>query len=193
MSQFNNYPTLDIIMGPMYSGKSTELIRRLSIFSEMGLRVLYINSKIDTRSKDSFSTHSPVIQSLGKIISHKVNNLSEFKNDYGNYDVVGIDEGQFFKDLQESVLEMVEKYNIKVIIAGLNVDSNRKAFGDMISLVQYCDDITKLNPCCLLCSKQNNQLIPAIIPKKIVKNTDQIIVGGKNEYIPVCRKCYLEK
>ena len=46
MSQFNNYPTLDLIIGPMYSGKSTELIRRLSIFSEMGLKVLYINSKM---------------------------------------------------------------------------------------------------------------------------------------------------
>ena len=67
MSQFNNYPTLDLIMGPMYSGKSTELIRRLSIFSEMGLKVLYVNSKIDNRSNDNFSTHSPVVQSLGKI------------------------------------------------------------------------------------------------------------------------------
>lgn len=193
MSQFNNYATLDLIMGPMYSGKSTELIRRLSIFSEMGLRVLYINSKIDTRSDDSFSTHSPVIQSLGKIVSHKVENLSEFSNDYGNYDVVGIDEGQFFKDLQGFVLKMVENYNIKVIVAGLNVDSDRKAFGDMISLVQYCDDITKLNPCCLQCSLKNKQLIPALFTKKITENTDRIIVGGKNEYIPVCRKCYLEK
>jgi len=193
MSQFNNYPTLDLIMGPMYSGKSTELIRRLSIFSEMGLKVLYVNSKIDNRSNDNFSTHSPVVQSLGKIISLKVNHLSELSEDYGSYDVVGIDEGQFFSDLQGFVLKLVECYNIKVIVAGLNVDSNRDAFGDLISLVKYCDDITKLNPCCQRCKDLNNKLIPAIFTKKIINNNDRIIVGGKNEYIPVCRKCYLEK
>ena len=66
----------------------------------------------------------------------KVNHLSELSEDYGSYDVVGIDEGQFFSDLQGFVLKLVECYNIKVIVAGLNVDSNRDAFGDLISLVK---------------------------------------------------------
>ena len=193
MSQFNNYPTLDIIMGPMYSGKSTELIRRLSIFSEMGLKVLYVNSKIDNRSNENFSTHSPVVQSLGKIVSLKVNDLSELSDDYGSYDVVGIDEAQFFNDLQGHVLKMVECYHNKVIVAGLNVDSNREAFGDIISLVKYCDDITKLNPCCQWCKDKFNKLIPAIFTKRLTKDNERILVGGKNEYIPVCRNCYLEK
>ena len=58
MSQFINYPTLDLIIGPMYSGKSIELIRRLTIFSEMKLKVLYVNSSIDDRSDNDFHTFS---------------------------------------------------------------------------------------------------------------------------------------
>jgi len=192
MSQFINYPTLDLIIGPMYSGKSTELIRRLTIFSEMKLKVLYINSKIDDRSDENFSTHSPILKSLGNITSIKVQHLSELSNEIDNYDIIGIDEAQFFENLEKFVINLVESKNKKVIIAGLSSDYKRENFGDIMPLVRCCDNITKLNPFCKICIENSNIIKPALFTKRITENDQIIVVGSKEVYIPTCRMCYLK-
>ncbi len=64
--------SLELIIGPMFSGKSTELLRRLNISAEMNLRVLYVNSSLDVRTKESFSTHNPTLTSVGKIKARKI-------------------------------------------------------------------------------------------------------------------------
>ena len=184
-------PSLDIITGPMYSGKSTELLRRLSIFSEMGLKVLYINSSLASRSNKTFSTHNPSISNLGIISSQKVDNLNDIKEICKDYEVIGIDEAQFFKDLVEFVLSQTEEENKQVIVSGLNSDYLRKPFGFILNLIPYCDNITKLNSFCHICCK-NRQIIAAPFINREVKSNKQILVGGKNEYYPLCRKCYLK-
>ena len=62
-------PSIDLIIGPMYAGKTTELLRMLNLFVEFGLNTLYINSNVDTRSSMNFSTHNPTIKSVGKVDS----------------------------------------------------------------------------------------------------------------------------
>ena len=75
MSFITNNPGIDLIIGPMFAGKSTELIRRLNIYAELGLKTLYVNSSLDKRSDQVFSTHNPTIGKIGNIASKKVENL----------------------------------------------------------------------------------------------------------------------
>ena len=84
----NLIPSLDLIIAPMYSGKTTEIIRRLVIFKEMEMKVLYINSIKDDRSKETFSTHNPTLKSI-PFDSIKSKNLASVN--VSNYEVIGID------------------------------------------------------------------------------------------------------
>ncbi|GAG63614.1 unnamed protein product [marine sediment metagenome] len=105
-------PTLEIIIGPMFSGKSTELLRRLNIYATMKLNVLYVNSSFDDRATTMWSTHNPTMKSIGNIAATKVQNLSELNEEItcvrgeeslkahlSSFDVIGIDEAQFFSVL----------------------------------------------------------------------------------------------
>ena len=90
--------SLELIIGPMFSGKSTELLRRLNICAEMNLSVVYVNSHLDDRTSTSFSTHNPTMTSVGKIQACKIQDLSECNPN--EFDVLGIDEAQFIHNLK---------------------------------------------------------------------------------------------
>tara|TARA_B100000686_G_scaffold353042_1_gene457058 strand:+ start:406 stop:1200 length:795 start_codon:yes stop_codon:yes gene_type:complete len=187
MSFPNNNPTIDIIIGPMFAGKSTELIRRLNICAELGLKTLYVNSKLDERSDKVFSTHNPTIGKIGKIDSKKILDLLDI--DFEQYDVIGIDEAQLFSGLKNHVTNYVDNYHKKIIVAGLNGDYLRKPFGEINDLLPFCDTITKLDSFCIPCSK-NKKISKAIFTKRISQSTETLLIGGKESYIPTCRKCY---
>jgi len=179
--------SLDIITGPMYSGKTTEIFRKLIIYRECKMNVLYINTILDKRAEECFSTHN---ETIGKIPFDcvKLKTLSEA--DVGTYDVIAIDEAQFFEDLKEQVLNWVDKLGKNVIVAGLNGDFLRRPFGHIIDLFPYCDTITKLTPFCSKCIQQKI-MKPAHFTKRTVPSQAEILIGGKEAYIPVCRQCYL--
>jgi len=188
---FNN-GFLHLIIGPMYSGKTTEILRRLNIYSEMGFETLYLNTKLDNRSGENFSTHSSFISNAGKIDTISVLKLRDSLDEIMKYKVIGIDEAQMFSGLKEFVLDLVETHKKTIIVGGLNGDFKREKFGEIIDLIPYCDSIETLNPFCLACSQEGNYT-NAIFSKRLdMNNTDKIVIGGKNEYIPVCRKCYLK-
>ena len=173
-------PSIDLIIGPMYAGKTTELLRMLNLFVEFGVNTLYINSNIDTRSSMNFSTHNPTIKSVGKVDSLKISNLENI--DICKYHVIGIDEAQFFPNLKKWVLTHPTK---KFIISGLNGDYMKKPFGEIQDLLPHCDSIKFLHPFCKLCT---DRLTPASFTKRISLETDTVSVNA--QYIPVCRKCY---
>lgn len=112
--------SLDLIIGPMFSGKTTELIRRLTKFASVGKKCLYINSSIDTREKNNFSTHNPTITRLNNIESIKIKEFNNnFIKDISHYDIIGIDESQLFtSNLKYNVLSLVEQYDKHVIMSG---------------------------------------------------------------------------
>jgi thymidine kinase len=175
----------------MYCGKTTDLLRQLNIFGEMNMKVLYVNHTIDSRASTSFSTHNAMISALGKI-SHsvKVSDLLGSLESIREYEVIGIDEAQFFPDLKEAVLQLVEKYNKIVIVAGLNGDYMRQPFGQIIDLIPYSDEVVKLKPFCSPCAENNRRMRDAHFTKRIVKEAGQVLIGGHDQYIPVCRECY---
>ena len=121
---------IEIILGCMFSGKSTELLRRCNRYKAIGKQILLINHENDTRTDNKIKTHNNVTQEAVKI--SKMSELFSNHNDvFNNADVIGIDEAQFFDDLH-SFVEKAESYNKIIIISGLDGDSNRKPFGEIL-------------------------------------------------------------
>ena len=176
-------PSIDIIIGPMHCGKTSEIIRRLSIYYEMDMKVLYINSKLDTRSDKGFSTHNSTIGNV-PFDCLKVMELSEC--DVSKYDVIAIDESQFFKGLKDTVLRWVEVDKKILIVGGLNGDYKRNAFGEINELISYSDSIIKLNSFCMMCRKKG-VMSSALFSKRIIEDKTNILIGGKDIYLPTCR------
>lgn len=185
----NTSPSIELIIGPMCAGKSSELIRRLNIYAEMDMNVLYINSAKDTRSELTFSTHNSTITKL-PFESAKVEDINSL--DLEKYDVIGLDEAQFFKNLKETVLNLVENQNKIVLVSGLNGDYNRKPFGEVLDLIPYSDTITKLTPFCVPCKNKKKIIRPAHFTKRNIQENSTILIGGKEFYSPVCRECFCE-
>jgi len=183
-------PSIDIIIGPMFSGKTTELHRRLNICADAEYVVLYINSIKDTRA-ELISTHNSTLKNSELIQYVKTDNLLDIESNICmSADVIGIDEAQFFPDLFAFAKEMCETFGKKVIVSGLNGDFNRRPFGQVIDLITISDTITKLNPFCMQCRKTKNTMTPALFSKRICTETDILLIGGKTQYIPTCRACY---
>ena len=102
-----------------------------------------------------------------------------------NYDIILINEGQFFPDLYESVCKLVETHKKIVYVCGLDGDFKRNKFGKMLDLIPLCDNVTKLSATCVSCNK------PAIFSKRLSTEEQQVIIGSSN-YSPMCRGCYNE-
>ena len=176
---------LSLILGCMFSGKTTALINIYNEKRNEGKDVYVINFSGDKRYHDSMlSTHdkkmipcvfTPCLSDLW--VSHIITNIH-------TADVILINEGQFFPDLFEIVSSMVEKYGKQVYIYGLDGDFNRRKFGQMLDLIPLCDEVTKLQANCHNCSKD------ALFSHRITAEKDQIIIGSDN-YIPLCRECYI--
>jgi thymidine kinase len=205
MHTINSSAGLDIIIGPMFSGKTSELLRRLFTTAEVGKRTLYINNKIDNRNEnDVFSTHNPQIKD--KLSSYKVDmmntddlsKIDDLKID--TYDIVGIDECQFFKDVSP-ITKWIKKLNKRIIIASLDGDYKTNMFGNVLSLIPKCTSIVKLHAYCMQCAS-NKKLEPAYFTnKKTVlcnlsdsdKTTSNVIeIGEHDKYEALCLQCYNE-
>ena len=102
-----------------------------------------------------------------------------------NSDVILINEGQFFEDLYEVVNDML-KCNKRVYVCGLDSDFERKKFGQILDLIPICDKVVKLTSLCSKCKDGT----PAIFSMRLTKEKQQTLVGSDN-YIPVCRKCFV--
>jgi len=212
-----NLPGLDIIIGPMYSSKTTDLLRRLFVSSAVGFKSLYINHTLDNRNQEAeYSTHNPLYKQKMEVengvVMQSLSRLDQLSDsDLHDYQIIGIDEGQFFPDLKVGVLRMVEKLGKHVIVSGLNGDSNRQPFGQILDLIPYADHISKLSSYCQRCAQlPNKKLIKAIFTYRIRPETDsapttesvedevnsntilqsQILIGAQERFLPVCRQCY---
>jgi thymidine kinase len=168
---------LEIIMGCMFSGKTTELIRRITTLTKLDKNILVVNSSVDTRSSRSVvKTHDDVTFDC-----IKTNVLMTL--DIHNVDVIAIDEAQFFKDLDPFIVNALNT-NKHVIVSGLDGDSNQQKFGQLIDLIPRADTVTKLHAVCTDC----NDGTPASFSKRCVDDTQQELVGTSDKYKAVCRK-----
>ena len=177
---------LELIIGPMFSSKTTTLLEIYKHCVFCNIPVTIINHTIDNRYHDTMlSSHdkimAPCLQAT--TLSDIWSNDSSI-NPVRNAKVILINEGQFFPDLYEVVQDMLN-HNKKVYICGLDGDFERKKFGNILDLIPLCDKVSKLTSLCSIC-KDGTQ---AIFSMRLTKEKEQTIVGSDN-YIPVCRKCY---
>ena len=185
---------LELFIGPMFSGKSTRLVDIYKQCKFCNIPVTVINHIIDKRyDNELLSTHDQV-----KIPCLQASELNDLWNNNGyekkdlwahnavrDSDVILINEGQFFPDLYDVVVDMLN-CNKKIYICGLDGDFERKKFGQILDLIPLCDKVTKLTSLCSQCKNGT----PGIFSMRLTNETAQTVVGSDN-YIPVCRKCYI--
>lgn len=185
---------LDIMLGSMFSGKSSALLRKLSQLESMGEKVLYINHSIDIREETKYSTHCRLTKGRELTFdSIKLSTLFLTEN-IKSYDVIGIDEAQFFGEDLISFVDSLLKNKKYVIVVGLDGTADRKPFGYILQLIPLADNVAKLHAYCRHCYSSTKSLTTAIFSHKLSienKNKD-VDVGASEKYIPVCRKCYEE-
>ena len=180
--------SLELLIGPMFAGKTSELIRRLTTFKKANFTVLYINSALDTRS-ELFSTHNNSLTKYQDIDMIKTGRLMDVYELCKNVSVIAIDEGQFFEDLIEFYKNIVDNDKKTLIVAGLNGTSDREPFGKLNDLVPLCDNIEFIRPFCTTCS-ETGKMIPAIFSKRLANCSGVVCIGGSDSYIAVCRNHY---
>ena len=195
MNYNKNMGKLEIIMGTMFSGKTSFLLNKISLFVELNLKVLYINIDFDDRSELEFSTHNPIFNSIDFKKKDKINeNLTMIKvRDFSNitfesYDIIMIDEAHFFDDIIKFTKKLLDNKK-HVIIATLIADYKGNKFGKVLDLIPICDEVVRLESYCIECSKQK-KINKAIYSKRITKNKESIDIGGSDKYIAVCREHY---
>ena len=179
---------LELILGPMWSGKTSMLLTYYRQFCFCKLKVCVINYKADDRySETMLSTHDkqmiPCIMGLS---------MEEIMKDYENAkqinecDVILVNEGQFFNDIVDFTTEMVEEQHKKVYICGLDGDFKREKIGNLLDLIPLSDKVTKLRALCGKCKDGT----PAPFSFRNTNSTEQVLIGADDIYVPLCRRCY---
>ena len=197
MEPLRSQSRLDILVGSMMAGKTSALIRKLTILAEMGLSALYINHGIDNRSDANYSTHSPLLKNQDlNITTMKTTDLSCIAtSDISQFDVIGIDEAQFFDEsLIHFVHDMVDNHKKYVLVVGLDGDFKRQKFGHILDLIPFADNVAKLHAFCKRCASERKVLVNALFTHYTAAeqfSDDSIKVGGAEKYEAVCRECYL--
>lgn len=163
----------------MFSGKTTELMRRLrryQLATHSCLVVKYAND--DRYDNIGIATHDK--QVLPAIAATRLGGLRDTAK---AYTIIGIDEGQFFPDTVEFAEDMANRGKT-VIVAALDGTFQRKGFGNILELVPLAETVVKLSAVCMLCYQE------AHYTKRTSAETALEVIGGSDKYIATCRKCY---
>jgi thymidine kinase len=172
---------IEVVCGPMFSGKSEELIRRLRRAEIARQRVQIFKPGVDQRySEDHIVSHSDL-----KIRSEAVKNASEVMARVDlRTEVIGIDEAQFLGVEMVDVAIRLGDMGKRVIIAGLDTDYLGRPFHPMPELLAIADEITKALAICVQCGN------PAKHTQRLVASEDLIVVGAAGMYEARCRRCF---
>ena len=180
--------SLELIIGPMFSGKTTELINRYNTLkiNNSDDKILLINHLIDSQRYK----HNSIVSHNGiEIPAISITKLGEANKEIEinkNICYILINEGQFFEDLYEWVINILDNTHISIIICGLDSDYRRMKFGKIWNLFPHANNIYKLSGKCNNCSNLS------IYTHRISHDDKQVVVGTIN-YIPLCRTCYIKQ
>ena len=182
------YGRLELIIGPMYASKTTELIKITNRYKSINKNILAVNHSINNRyGSCNITSHDN--KELGDCVV--IDKLFKLKDEhiekYNSADIIIIEELQFFEDAFNFIKESTD-IDMKIIIAaGLDGDSNREPFGDVLRLIPYAEKVTKLSAFCKICQDGT----PAFFTKRVIKCNDKVIVGSEDKFIATCRRHYL--
>ncbi len=172
---------LEVICGPMFSGKTEELIRRVRRAQIARQKIQIFKPAIDTRYDET----EVVSHSAQSIPSQPVKNSEEILSLLKDSTrVVALDEVQFFDQNIISVVKRLVARGYRVVCAGLDLDYRAVPFGPMPTLLALADEVVKIKAICMVCGA------PASRSQRIVASDEQVVLGEKNEYMAVCRAHY---
>ena len=176
-----NMGWIEVVVGPMFSGKSEELIRRLRRAEIARQRVQIFKPVIDQRyaaneivSHSGLGISSDLVRTAEEIM-HKIEPRTE---------VIGIDEAQFLGDALVEVCTKLADMGKRVIVSGLDTDFMGRPFEPMPRLLAVAEEITKLLAICVRCGN------PAVHTQRLVASEELIVVGATGMYEARCRRCF---
>lgn len=172
---------IEVICGPMFSGKTEELIRRLKRARIANQEVAVFKPALDNRysqeeivSHDSNSLTSYVIEKAEEILQSPA----------AKAHVIGIEEAQFFSPTLVRVAQMLADKGKRVVICGLDMDYLGRPFSPMPDLMAIAKYVTKLHAICMQCGNL------ATHSYRTIAKDDKVLVGEKESYEPRCRYCF---
>ena len=180
-----NSGQIQLIIGPMFCGKSTELIRRIKRYSHAGKTSIVFKYTKDCRYESQENTEIRHVMTHDGISTpaHPCTKLSDVDTLIRGYDIIGIDEGQFMPDIADYVEKWANIGKI-IIVAALDGDFRRNSFGNIHQLVPLAEDVIKLKAICHYCK------MDAAFSKRTVKSEEIELIGGEEAYVAACRKCH---
>ena len=177
---------LEVVCGPMFSGKSEEMIRRLRRAEIAGQRVVLFKPRID----DRYDAADIVSHAGVRMRGVAVGSVPELEARAAGFEVVGIDEVQFFESrIVEAALALVQG-GARVVAAGLDQDFRREPFGPMPRLLAHAEFVDKLQAVCHRCGG------PATATQRLVDGQpapysgDTVVIGAAEQYEARCRGCH---
>jgi len=185
---------LEVIAGPMYCGKTEELIRQVKRATIGKKHVMVFKHAIDTRYGTDKKVHTHAGLSFQSELIHDASEI--FKHVKKNTEIIAIDEAQWLGPALISVVEKLLSQKKHVIVAGLAMTFDKQPFIPMPELMAMADKVTKLSAVCSYCGND------AVFHKRIVKgktanalSTDPTLVGRleDNVYEARCRNCFSKK
>ncbi len=183
---------IEVIAGPMFSGKSEELIRRVKRVMIAGQKVRVFKPLIDDRyhasdvvSHDGQRVQAEPLQNSAEILDALV--------EQKDLKVIAVDEAQFFDLELPAVLERAAQGGVRVIVAGLDMDFRGEPFGPMPALLARAEFVEKLSAVCVQCGRSATRTQRLINGEPARYDDAVILVGAKEAYEPRCRACHVVK
>jgi thymidine kinase len=184
--------SLELLIGPMFAGKSSAIQSIVRRHQALGWSVFVITHSMDTRYSES-----PMIVNHDKQAIPAVANdtLMPFLThpEYLTSKLVVVEEAQFFPDLVPFILRVVDDERKHCVVVGLDGDADRKPFGAVLELIPYCDKVTKMTALCKRCADGTPALFSYAhkVDERSTTVTGEPCVGGEDRYVPLCRKHFL--
>lgn len=171
---------IHLILGPMFSGKTSQLILKMSKDMYNTSNIILIKYKKDIRyqgiaSHQGFTYNGNIVESGDSLMQLTLDTTP---------DVIGIDEGQFFSDISIFCRFMLSRGTKKIYVSALDGSYEQKMFQCITELIPICDTITKLSACCRVCGSEH-----ALFTKRRTNSNQLIVIGGSETYEPRCRDC----
>lgn len=180
--------SLELLIGPMWAGKSSAILSRIRRYKSIGKKVFVITNVLDKRYTDTAEIKNHDGEAWPAVAVSMLSDCVEDKR-FSDSEYVIIEEAQFFQGLRDFALWCVEEKQKHLLVVGLDGDSSRKPFGEILDLIPYCDKVEKMTAFCKRCGDGTPALFSARLRGD---NGQQVCVGAADKYEAMCRRHFLE-
>lgn len=174
---------LTVITGPMFSGKTSELIRRIRCAEIAQQQTLVFKPSTDTRSGLELLSHNGIRLAARVVDARRPSPLPK------GVQVLGIDEAQFLSERWIDSIEEIADRGVEVICACLNQDYLGRPFGLSHQLLARADHVVHLKAVCTECGRKDG----ATRSFRVAGGQEQVEIGGADKYCALCRPCWVKR